>query len=990
MTNRLLALALVATTTTCGPAAKPAPVTPPPTTADVAASATPPAPASTPPPAPPPPRAKAIAAPALVPTPLADDATRTTIHRLSNGMTVYLSPDPQEPSVIAHVAVHAGSSFDPERSTGLAHYLEHMLFKGTTQLGTLDYAQEQPHLEHIARLYDELRKPAADRDQILRAIDRETQADAAFAVPNELDQLYSRLGITGLNAFTNNDATVYIAKVPKNRLAQWARVEATRYADAVFRLFWPELEAVYEEKNRGLDSPPRQVHEAFMKLMFPHHGYGWSSTLGEVEHLKNPAYADMQAFFQRYYTPQNMAILLSGDVDDSVLPMLEQAFAGFQRPAGEAAPPGAPPELTGRVQVDVPVPANEGILLGWPLVAATHPDRSAIEVMDRIVLDGASGIMSRELILPQKVATAGSNPTFLREAGYFEMYADALAGQSHAELERLLHGIVDKLQRGEFSDDEVAAAILTIDIERQRAIESNAGRMVLMEQAFINGEDWADVAHRVERIKAVTKADIVRVARRYLTGDYLIVRKVKGVANLPKITKPSITAVAVDPARRGAYAQSILDLPVAPIEPVAVAAGRDYQRKAIATGPLVTVANARNGLFTVRYDYDVGRTDDRFVCLALDVLRLAGAGERSADELARQLHQLGVAVGSTCSRLETSIFISGLDRNLDPAMALIRDWLAHPAFDGATVVARVATVKTERANAIANPQVVASAQQDYARYGKDTEFLVVPSNAELDRVTPAQIQATLAGFLHWKHRTSYYGPRSAAQAAAAVVLGDGTRATAPRPPVRLRAPNTALVTDQPTAQTHVYLIWPRGRATAAERAAGTMFTEYIRPVLFQEVREARGLAYTVTGSYAPGAKQADDAQLMAYVGTQRDKAHDALDAVLATLRAPIDDKRFAQARGTLAETYRAERIAPRDLAAAVYRWEDQGERGDPRAARYARASRVDRDALDRWRTAALARPVILSVVGDHARLDDARLSVLAPITMVPVTKLFGY
>ena len=975
----LLAIATVA----CGPATPP-PVQPAAPVAQAPRPAPPPSPVIVAP------VAKAIAQPALIAAPLAGDATRTTIHRLSNGMTVYLSPDPQEPSVVAHIAVHAGSSFDPEISTGLAHYLEHMLFKGTTQLGTLDYAQEKPHLEHIAGLYDELRRPGADRDKILHEIDRETQEAATFAVPNELDQLYSRMGITGLNAFTNNDATVYVAKVPKNRLAQWARVEASRYSDAVFRLFWPELEAVYEEKNRGMDNPARRVHDAFMRAMFPHSGYGWSSTLGEIEHLKNPAYGDMQAFFRRYYTPQNMAILLSGDVDESILPVLEQAFAGFHRTPGDAPAPGAPAKLIGRSQIDVTVPAHEGVLIGWPLVPSTHPDRAALEVMDRLVLDGASGIIQRELLLPQKVASAASSPTFLRDAGYWELYADALSGQSHAELEQLLHGIVDKLQRGEFADDEVAAAILTMDIEQQRDIESNAGRMTLMQEAFINGEDWDSVAHRIDRIKQITKADVMRVANRYLDGNYLVIRKVKGSDAWPKITKPAITPVALDPARRGRFARAILDEAVPPLEPVAVVAGRDYVRQASAAGELISVPNTRNGLFTVRYDYEVGRSGDRMICLALEVLRLSGSGKQSADELQRALHQLGVSIGSSCTRNESSITVTGIDKNLEPALALLRAWLADPAFDAQTVKARVATVETERANALTTPATIASAQADFARYGNDTEFLVVPSNQDLDRVAPARLKALLGSFLHWRHRTSYYGPRAPADAAKVIERGDGRRPTAPRKAVTLRAPNTTLVTDLSTAQTHINLIWPRPPANDTERALGTVYSAYIRPVVYQEVREARGLAYAVAAGYAPGSRKADDASVSAYVGTQRDKTHDSLDALLATLRAPIDDKRFAQARDTLAETYRAERIPPRDIATVVYRWEDQGERGDPRAARYARAEKVDRDALERWRKAVLSRPLILSVAGDRTKLDEARLGALAPVTSVPVTKLFGY
>ncbi|HEU4731767.1 MAG TPA: insulinase family protein, partial [Kofleriaceae bacterium] len=701
-------------------------------------------------------------------------------------------------------------------------------------------------------------------------------------------------------------------------------------------------------------------------------------------------YADMQAFFARYYTPANMAILLSGDVDESVIPVLEREFAGFQRPAGDAPAPGELTPLHGRTQIDVPVPASEGVILGWPLVSATHPDRVALEVMDRLVLDGPSGIIERELLLPQKVATAGSSPTFLRDAGYFELYADALAGQRHDELERLLLDVVGKLSRGEFSDGELAAAILTADIEHQRALESNAGRLTMMERAFITGEDWHDAVQRVERMHQVTRDDITRVARRYLTGDFLVVRKVKGASKLPKITKPAITPVPVAGVRHGAFAREILDLPSDPIQPVALVPGRDYARATIATGPLISVGNSRNGLFSVRYEFDVGRTDDRFVCLALDVMKVAGAGARSADEVARAFHELGVVVTTSCTRARTAISVSGVDKNLEPALALVRAWLAEPVFDDATVKARVATVVTERANAVASPQSITAALEDFARYGQDTEFLVVPTSQQLQAVTAARLRTTLAAFLRWTHRTSYFGPRTPAAAAAAVMLGDGRRPTTPRKPVKLRTPNTTLVTDLPTAQTHIWLTWPRAPTTNPERAVGLVFGEYISPALFQDVREARGLAYTVFGGYGAGERTRDDAQLFAYVGTQGDKAHDAIDAVIDTLRQPLDEHRLALARDALAERYRVDRIAPRDVAAAVFRWEDQGEPSDPRAARHAAAQKVSRGALEAWMKSALGKPCIVSIVGDHRKLDDARLARLAPVTMVPVARLFGY
>jgi len=932
----------------------------------------------------------ASAQPALVASPLANDPTKTTIHRLSNGMTVYISPDKQEPSVVAYIAVHAGASYETRTSTGLAHYLEHMLFKGSSKLATQDYAKEKVHLDKIAALYDDLKKPGANRDQILKDIDAQTQAAAAFAIPNELDQLYSQLGIVGLNAFTNNDSTVYITQVPKNRLEQWARVEAERYSDAVFRLFWPELEAVYEEKNIGLDSPERRVNEAFMKALFPDHGYGWSSIIGEVDHLKTPAYGDMVRFFERFYTPSNMAILLSGDVDTSVLPLLEKEFGQFKRKAGPAAAPGKVAPLTKRTEISVKVPANEGVLMGWPLVSATHPDRLAIEVMDLLLLDGQSGILARDLLIPQAVAGAGCNPTFLRDAGYYELYADALDGQTHADLEKMLLALVAKLQNGEFTETDLATAVLTRELNVQRQLESNGGRMGMMLEAFIADEEWADAVSKLERMKKITKADIVRVAKQYLTPGALVVKKVKGTESPPKITKPSITSVKVEQGRRSPYAQSIIDMKVSPIEPVALAEGKDYVKGKLPTGELVAVKNERNGLFQISWDFNFGRSDDRFSCMALDILKSSGAGKRTSVETDRALHELGLRMDTFCGKDESGITLSGMDRNLEAGIALIKEWLAGPSFDDKLLAAKVTAAITERNNALSDPRSVAGASQAYAQRGKDTEFLVVASNKQLQAVKADALKKVLGTYLKRKHRTSYFGPRTKDDAAKVIALGDGKLASRGPRVDKYAAAGTVYLTDQDTAQTQVLITWPGKAINENDRAYGSVLGEYMGSLLYQQVREARGLAYSVWGGFSSGGKKSDQSAMIAYVGTQGDKTHDSIDAVLETMNLPFEDSRIARAKSSIEENHRVERFPPRFVANIVWAWQDQGVKGDPRAARTKAALALDKAALEKWTKAGIAGKSSVSIVGNAKKIDKAKLGKLGKVEEVPVAKLFGY
>ncbi|MCR4294387.1 MAG: insulinase family protein, partial [Elusimicrobia bacterium] len=278
------------------------------------------------------PAVPAPTAPLALEIPRADDAMGVTIHRLPNGLTVYLSPNKGEPRVAAHIAVRAGSKNDPSDSTGMAHYLEHMLFKGTGRLGTLDYEKERPHLERIRALYEELFKTKDDagRAKIYKAIDVANIAASSSAVPNEFDRFYRSIGAEGLNAYTSDEQTVYVVSIPANRLEPWAAVEAERFKNPVFRLFQTEIETVYEEKNRSLDNAERILGDEIENRLYKKHPYGQQPTLGSIEHLKNPSLAKMYAFYERWYSPNNMAIALSGDFDRAkTLELIKKHFSSW-------------------------------------------------------------------------------------------------------------------------------------------------------------------------------------------------------------------------------------------------------------------------------------------------------------------------------------------------------------------------------------------------------------------------------------------------------------------------------------------------------------------------------------------------------------------------------------------------------------------------------------------------------------------------------------
>ncbi|MDM8177654.1 insulinase family protein [Olivibacter sp. 47] len=249
-----------------------------------------------------------------------NDPTQSRFYTLKNGLTVILSPSTKEPRIQTYIAVKAGSKTDPASHTGLAHYLEHLLFKGTDKFGTLTWSKEQPLLNQIDKLYEQYNSTtdSAKRKAIYTEIDRVSGEAAKFAIANEYDKLMANMGSQGSNAFTSFEQTVYIENIPSSSIDKFLAVQAERFRNPIFRIFHTELEAVYEEKNRGLDNDGTKVFESMFENLFPN-SYGKQTTIGTIEHLKNPSLIAIRDYYRTYYVPNNMAIIMSGDFNPDLV-----------------------------------------------------------------------------------------------------------------------------------------------------------------------------------------------------------------------------------------------------------------------------------------------------------------------------------------------------------------------------------------------------------------------------------------------------------------------------------------------------------------------------------------------------------------------------------------------------------------------------------------------------------------------------------------------
>ena len=938
--------------------------------------------------------------PPLVDTPIAGDEMGVTVHRLSNGMTVYISTDRQKPRFSAWIAVRTGSRNDPANSTGLAHYLEHMLFKGTDDYGTLDLAAEQVHLDAIERLYSELRgADDARRAQIFTEIDQHTQATAQYAIPNELDRMYAALGIEGVNAFTSDEVTAYIGDVPSNRLEAWAAIEGERFADPVFRLFYPELEAVYEEKNLSIDRPSSRIWDTMLRSLFPEHPYGTQPTIGVIEHLKNPAYGDMVQYFKDWYAPNNMAVMLAGDIDAATaLPVLERTLGKLEpRPIASAAE-AALPQLSGRVAHEIIAEGEQSVSMAWRSVEVTHADEPAMVVADWLMDNSSSGLLNLELELTQKVQDAGSWASHLNDAGYFGVQATLQQDQTHAEVEQLLLGVVAKLKAGEFTQADVDAIKLHEDMGDKRTLEDNRGRVSRMMSSFIERRAWADVLEREQRLRAVTREDVIRVANQYLGSAYVVVNRKSGTQKLANIQKPSITPIDIDTTRESPFAAKIKAMPASTLEPEWLSEGQHYEHLELPAGPLIVAHNARNDLFSLQYRFDRGHRKAPMLCVALELLERSGAGETSAEDLQKQLFALGTGVSFSCGVEDSGVNISGIDKNLEQSVKLVEAWIRDPGFDDKTLAGLRKNMIGERVDELDDSDSLGDMLADYANYGERSAWLQEPSNAAIKKVKGKQLRKQLASFPDYTHRTMYFGPRAPAEVAKVVGFGHKHKKAGAREQRTFRAGlkgTTIYFLDKDVAKSAISVAIPQGVQAREQIPVSRYFSSYMgggmSSLIFQEIREARGLAYYAYGYVARGGRPGDEWALRGGMGTQADKTNDALTTYLQLLRErPIDATRLGQTLESLEADYRSSRIDPRWIVWLVDGWDQQGEKQDPRPWEWEQIQQLNVEAVQSYASAYAERPVIISIVGDRERVDLKALAELGTVVEVEPAQLVSF
>lgn len=937
------------------------------------------------------------------------DPIEARIYTLDNGLQVWLSRNPDAPRLQTMIATRAGSKNDPADATGLAHYLEHMLFKGTHEIGTADWAKESALLERISDQYELRRRTTdeAERAAIYHVIDSLSTEAAKYAVPNEYDKMVSSLGARGTNAFTSNERTVYVNDIPSNELEKWMMIESVRFQECVLRLFHTELETVFEEFNRGQDNDGRNAWQAMMKTLFKNHPYGTQTTIGTGEHLKNPSMVKIHEYFDTYYVPNNMAVILAGDIDyDRTIAMVDKYFGGWKRkdvPAFTFKPeePVTQPET-----VEVFGPMEEWVDLGWRFGGVGSADEMMLELIDGILNNGQAGLVDIDLIQKQKVLEASTYHNSMADYGAFGMQGKPRQGQSLEEVRDLLLAELEKFKRGEFDDWLLGAVITDLKMNRiRRWSDNNSSRASSMMDAFILKKDWADVVNQYQALSRITKDQLVEFANLHFKNNYVCVFKRTGEnKDAFKVTKPPITPIDIKRDRQSAFKERWDKVPSARLEPQFI----DYataitERKMRSGVPVAYVKNPSNELFTLQYILEMGTNNDNKLDAALRYLPYLGTSTYGPEDFQKELFKLGLSFDVFPSDDRVYVSLTGLEENLAKGVELFEHLLAEAQPNDAALKSLVSDIIKERNDGLKNKgNILQNGLFSYARWGANSPLRSVLSTEALQALTPAELVKRIHELTSYEHHLFYYGSKGIDEVLPVIEAAHRVpKAFKPYPAAQVfteQPVTTSSVLFAPYDMVQTELLFVSKDATFSKDllpVAG-LFNEYfgsgLSSIVFQEIRESKALAYSAFSAYTSPAKKEWSHYVRGYIGTQSDKLGQAVDAMLALLNdMPRNEVQFNGAKEAALKRIESDRITKQRIYWSHDALRRQGIDHDIRRDNYERIKTLSMDDLAAFFDQHIkGRPYTYCVIGKEGTVDTKALEKLGPVRTLSLKELFGY
>lgn len=934
-----------------------------------------------------------------------NDPTQSRFYTLKNGLTVILSPSTKEPRIQTYIAVKAGSKTDPASHTGLAHYLEHLLFKGTDKFGTLTWSKEQPLLNQIDKLYEQYNSTtdSAKRKAIYTEIDRVSGEAAKFAIANEYDKLMANMGSQGSNAFTSFEQTVYIENIPSSSIDKFLAVQAERFRNPIFRIFHTELEAVYEEKNRGLDNDGTKVFESMFENLFPN-SYGKQTTIGTIEHLKNPSLIAIRDYYRTYYVPNNMAIIMSGDFNpDLVIKKIDTGFSFMKEKEVPAYHFEPEKEMVTPILKEVVGPTPESVMIGYRFPGSQSKDTQLLELIGSILTNGNAGLFDLNLVKKQRLLSAAAFPYVLKDYSTLLLQGRPMKGQSLDEVKQLMLDEIEKLKTGMFSDELLIGILNNAKKYTIESNESYRSRASSLMDAFTSDIDWRRMVAYNSTLATITKQDIMLFAKKYLNNNYVAVYKKKGEdKSIKKVEKPAITPVEVNRDAQSAFLKQVNEMPETPVAPMWIDYGKDINRDRINGLTLLSVENKTNDIFRLSYRLEMGSYHNKLLPIAAEYLQYIGTSTKSAEDISKAFYQIASSFDVNVSSEVSSISLDGLQENFGQAVQLLEDLLKNCQPDEQAWQRLKSRLKKAREDAKLDKSAILKGLVSYAQYGAKNPFNYVLTDEELEAVQASELTDILHDLINYEHQVIYYGPKSTASLSSELSALHVTASPLKAYPAPVKFEKTRQ-NESKVYFAHYDMVqaeidWFRNSdvydpdKTAVIQLFNNYFGGGMSGIVFQTIRESKALAYSTYAVYSSPSKKDDRYSILAYVGTQADKLKEAISGMNELLHdLPASEKVFNTSKEGLLRSLETSRITEDGIIYSFLNARRLGVDYDMRKKVYNEVKDMNFSDLQYFhRSEFKGKAYSYCIVGSRERVKNTDLAAYGTVQELDLKTLFGY
>lgn len=935
-----------------------------------------------------------------------NDPTGLRLYTLDNGLKVYLSQNFDEPKVQTFIGVRAGSNYDPAESTGLAHYLEHMVFKGTSKIGTADWEKEKEYLKQISDLYEQHKaEPDPEKKKALyKQIDQVSLEASNYAVANEYDKMTSSLGAEGTNAWTWFEETVYTNLIPANEVSKWLTLESERFSELVLRLFHTELEAVFEEFNRGQDNDWRKSTAAMLDGLFPNHPYGQQNTIGTAEHLKNPSMVAIHNYFDKYYVPNNMAIVMVGDLDfEKTIKNVNDTFGKFERK--EVTHPTLPKEqpITSPIVKEVYGPTAENISIAFRSEGVNTKEHKLVALADMILANGNAGLIDLNLNQKQMVQNASSSPMFLNDYGYHNFTGTPKEGQTLDEVKDLLLAQIDKLKKGEFEDWMIEAVVNDLKLNQTRQYENSSALAYEYINAFIHHEKWEDKVKFLNDLKAISKQELVDFANKFYGNNYVVTYKRKGEdKSIVKVENPGITPVNVNRDKSSEYMVNFNKIEVEPLQPKYVDYTSEIKETKTDNGLKVSyINNENNDLFNLNIIFDMGSDHDKKLALAVGYLEYLGTDKMSAEDIKKEFYKLGVNYYVSTSGDKSYVGLSGLKENLPKGLELLENLWNNAVPNQEAYEKYIDKIaKGRQDNKTQKGNILWNGLMNYGQYGENSRMRNIMQINEMKSINPQELVDLVKDLKNYQQRIFYYGKDTDAAVAALN--------THHKVPSELKAYPEKMVYAEKETGGNVYfvdydmvqsemLFLAKGDAFNPKNMAATsLFNSYfgggLSSIVFQEIRESKSLAYSAFASYSNPSNKDESNYVTAYIGTQANKMSQAVDAMMELMtNMPEAEEQFNAAKEAALKKIASERITKSNIFWTYESLKKLGIENDNREEMYNTIKNMTLNDLKAFFDANIkGENYNVMVIGNKKEIDFNALKKLGDVKEMDIDYLFNY